>query len=364
MRYLIIFFIVLTQSLHARDVDTQVGSMSLTKIADGFVEPWAVDWLPDHTILVTERGGTLWHIEEGTSKQVTGLPQVFDQGQGGLLDILVPRDFEQTRQIYFSYAKPQRRGAGTALAVGRLSDTGTALEDVRDIFELTPGTRGGRHFGSRIVEGLEGTLYLSIGDRGDRPLAQDLSTEVGSVVRVNKDGSVPADNPFIGQADVRPGIWSYGHRNPQGLAQAPDGTLYAIEHGARGGDEVNLVKRGANYGWPVIAYGRHYSGLPIGEGQAKPGMEQPEFYWDPSMAPSGAVVHSGCGVPEWAGNLFVGSLKFDYIARLDPARGMQEVEQLRFEETLRVRDVIEGPDCGLWFLSVGEGALYRLGPTS
>ena len=183
----------------------------------------------------------------------------------------------------------------------------------------------------------------------------------GSVVRINRDGSVPADNPFVGTAGARPEIWSYGHRNPQGATLGPDGRLWLNEHGARGGDEVNVIRKGANYGWPVIAYGRHYSGLKIGEGTAKPGMEQPETFWDPSIAPSGMMIYSGKLWPEWAGDIFVGSLKFDYISRLE-GNPLREVERISGPETTRVRDVREAPDGSIWFLSVGERAVYRLTP--
>ena len=231
------------------------------------------------------------------------------------------------------------------------------------IFELAPGSSGGRHFGSRIVEGRDGHLYLTIGDRGDRPSAQDLGVENGSVVRVARDGAIPADNPFKGQAGARPGIYTYGHRNPQGAAMDQQGRIWVVEHGARGGDEVNLLAAGANYGWPVIAYGRHYSGAKIGEGTAKPGLEQPAHYWDPSIAPSGMMIYSGKLWPQWAGHIFVGSLKFDLISRLaGPANGLREVERMQWPETARVRDLREAPDGTIWVMSVGNGAIYRLSP--
>ena len=209
-------------------------------------------------------------------------------------------------------------------------------------------------------EGPGDTLFVTIGERGDRPAAQDLSRHNGSVIRINRDGSVPSDNPFVGQDGAQPEIWSYGHRNPQGAAMDASGQLWVNEHGAQGGDEVNRVQKGANYGWPVISYGRHYSGAKIGEGTAQDGMEQPVHYWDPSIAPSGMVFYDGA-VSDWQGNAFVGSLKFDYIARLagDP---MTEVEQIDLSDTGRIRDVGQGPDGLLWFLSEYEGGLYRLVP--
>ena len=251
------------------------------------------------------------------------------------------------------------RGSNTAVAKARLSDDGTALEGLETIFEAARGASGGRHFGSRLVEARDGTLYLTIGDRGDRPSAQDLGIENGSVVRITRDGAIPADNPFLDTGGARPGIWSYGHRNPQGMAMDARGNIWTVEHGAAGGDEINLVERGANYGWPVISYGRHYSGLPIGEGTAQEGMEQPAFYWDPSIAPSGMMIYGGDMFPEWRGDIFVGSLKFDMISRLEAGGSVSEAERIASDETLRVRDIREAPDGAIWFLSVGQGALYR-----
>ena len=226
---------------------------------------------------------------------------------------------------------------------------------------MADSTSRSRHFGSRIVEAPDGTLFLTIGDRGEDESAQDLRRENGSVVRVARDGSIPADNPFVGQRDARPAIWSYGHRNPQGAALDLDGNLVTVEHGAQGGDEINVIKRGANYGWPLISYGVHYSGQPIGIGTAAPGLEQPAFYWDPSMAPSGMMIYSGKLWPDWRGDIFVGSLKFGYIARLE-GKPLTEVEQLKSRATRRVRDVREAPDGSIWFLSVRNGALYRMTP--
>jgi glucose/arabinose dehydrogenase len=332
------------------------------KIADGFFVPWSLSFLPDGSILVTDREAELWRItQDGKKNMVSGLPRIETDGQGGLLDVRAARDFAVSRRVYLSYVVQQGRGSGTALARARLSTDGLHLSNFEQIFQMTSGSRGGRHFGGRIVEADDGTIFMTVGERGDRPSAQDLSRHNGSVIRVKSDGSVPSDNPFVGQANVQPEIWSYGHRNPQGAALDLGGQLWVTEHGARGGDEVNRVGKGLNYGWPVIAYGRHYTGFKIGEGTQKPGMEQPELYWDPSIAPSGLTFYDGALFPEWHGDGFVGSLKFDYIARLsgDP---LQEVERIQTPETLRVRDVRTGPDGAIWFLSEGQGALYRLVP--
>lgn len=342
-------------------LDTDRGPVTVTPVATGLDEPWGVAPLPDGSLLVTERDGALLRIVDGQASVVSGAPRVEAQGQGGLLDITAARDFAQSRTIFLTYSKSQRGGSGTALAAAELSADGTRLENMRDLFESAVGGRTGRHFGSRVVEAPDGTLYVTIGDRGDRPSAQDRSLHNGSIVRVNRDGSVPADNPFIGTQGVLPEIWSYGHRNPQGAGLDASGTLWTAEHGARGGDEVNRIKKGANYGWPVISYGVHYSGRSIGEGTAAQGMEQPAHYWDPSMAPSGLMVYQGDMFPEWNGEMFVGSLKFSYISRLEVSgTDVREVEQIEGDETLRVRDIVEAPDGSILFISVGNGAVYRM----
>ena len=345
----------------ASDLRTSVGSIKVEQIVGGLDQPWAIGFLPDNSVLITERDGRVLLRQGEDLTQLGGVPIVVDDGQGGLLDVLVPRDFAETQELFFSYAKPQRSGSGTAIFRATFAEGARSLTDVRTIFELTEGSSGGRHFGSRIVEAPDGHLFLTIGDRGDRPSAQDLSRENGSVVRISRDGSIPPDNPFVGDVSVRPAIWSYGHRNPQGAALDLRGNLVTVEHGARGGDEINRIRPGANYGWPLIAYGRHYSGQPIGVGTSAPGLEQPDYYWDPSMAPSGMMIYSGKLWPDWRGDIFVGSLKFDYIARLE-GEPMAEVEQLTSDETGRVRDVREAPDGTIWFLSVGNGALYRMSP--
>ncbi len=329
-------------------------------VASGFDTPWAFGFLPDGATLVTERDGRLWHLSDANRVEVSGLPEIEADGQGGLLDVLIPRDFAKTRQVYLTYVVKQgRRGSGTALMRGELSSDGQRLDKVQTLFEMSKGSSGGRHFGSRLVEAPDGSLLMTLGDRADRDSAQDLSRHNGSILRFDRNGEPLANNPFFDTHDALPEIWSYGHRNPQGLAIDPEGQLWAVEHGARGGDELNKLRPGANYGWPVISYGVHYSGFKIGEGQEKDGMEQPEHYWDPSIAPSGLAFHDGRGNPDWKGDAFVGSLKFDYIARMS-GTPMHEVEQISGSETERVRDVRQGPDGAIWFLSVGNGALYRI----
>ena len=343
------------------DVSQAQTRFKIEPVVTGLSEPWAVAPLPDGSILITQRSGELILQHLSGRIEVQGVPEVADDGQGGLLDVTIARDFARTGELFLTYAKRQGRGSGTALVSARLSDDGRRLENVTELFAMAPGSSGGRHFGSRVVEAPDGTLFLTIGDRGDRPSAQDRSVHNGSVIRVNRDGSVPRDNPFVGQAGIQPEIWSFGHRNAQGAGLDLAGNLWLSEHGARGGDEVNLVRKGANYGWPEISYGRHYSGGKIGTGTARDGMEQPKLYWDPSIAPSGLLVYSGALFPEWKGDIFVGSLKFDYIARLegDP---LTEVQQIQTDETLRVRDIVEGPDGAIWFISVGNDSVYRITP--
>lgn len=363
MRFMLSIFVLIATTfvVSAQTLPTGAGSVRLTKMLDGLDQPWAIGFLPGSAYLVTERGGRVLHVSDGRVQIVSGTPDVATTGQGGLLDIMVPRDFAQSREIFLSFAKKQGKGAGTAVVSGKLTADASQLTDVKLLFEAAPGATGGRHFGSRIVEAPDGTLFITLGERGDRPSAQDLSRHNGSVIRINRDGSVPSDNPFVGQAGLQPEIWSYGHRNPQGAALDLNGQLWTAEHGAKGGDEINIIRKGANYGWPVISFGSHYSGRKIGEGTTKDGMQQPVSYWDPSIAPSGMMFYSGKLWPEWRGNAFVGSLKFDYVSRL-AGNGLKEVEQIKSDQTTRVRDVVEAPDGSIWFIAEDSGSIFRMTP--
>ncbi len=358
---LFLALLLLAAPLGAQTLEGPNGPLPVTRMAGGLEGPWSFGFLPDGSVLITEKRGRLWRLKDGRKTGVGGVGPVADIGQGGLLDVLVPRDFAQTRQLYFTHALRQGNGAGTALATARLEDGADALSDWRVIYQIREGSSGGIHFGSRLVEGPDGLLFMTVGERGDRPAAQDLGRENGSVLRLTRAGDPAPGNPFAGQEGARAAIWSYGHRNPQGAALDNDGNLWVTEHGAKGGDEVNRITKGANYGWPVISYGTHYSGAKIGEGTAKPGMEQPAFYWDPSIAPSGLMIYSGRLWSEWQGDFFTGSLKFGFISRLsgDPLR---EVQRLQGAETARLRDIREAPDGSIWFLSEGQGALYRMAP--
>ena len=334
-------------------------ALAIEPILTGLEEPWAIEPLPGGSVLVTEREGALLYFPElgAAPLQVAGVPKVAASGQGGLLDVMVPRDFATSRRVWLSYAAPVGRGAGTAAGFGTLSADGSRLEGFTAV--MTPAEQsGGRHFGARLVEAPDGTVFLTTGDRGDGDLAQALDGPEGKVLRFSADGA-PMTAAEYGASAV-PGLYSHGHRNIQGAALNAAGRLVTVEHGARGGDEVNMPLPARNYGWPVITHGRDYSGLRIGEGTAKPGMEQPLHYWDPSIAPSGLMVYSGKLWPEWKGHIFTGSLNSDFISRLDPATYAET--RITTDETTRVRDIIEAPDGSIWFLSVYEGAAYRITP--
>ncbi|MGL4308974.1 MAG: PQQ-dependent sugar dehydrogenase [Paracoccaceae bacterium] len=366
--FLVTFFIGLVPAGGVGALETSAGDVRIERITDGLAEPWSLTFLPDGRFLVTERDGrlTLFSQGGGDGQAVTGLPEIHVEGQGGLFDVVAGRDFTTSRRLYISYAAPQgRAGSGTALASATLSQDGTQLDDLKLLWVMPEGTGGGRHFGGRIVEAPDGHIFLTIGERGDAPQSQNPAALNGKVIRLLPDGNLPQDNPFIGQADVRPEIWSLGHRNPQGATLDANGQLWVSEHGARGGDEVNRVVAGANYGWPVITYGTDYDGSTIGTGTEAPGMEQPAHYWDPSIAPSGHIIYSGKLWPDWQGDHFLGSLKFGYLSRLDPdgsGPGGWAEERLRSPETGRIRDVREAPDGSIWFLSVERGAVFRITP--
>ena len=316
-------------------------------VATGLEHPWGLAVLPDGRMLVTERPSRLRIVESnGTlSAPVSGVPGVFAQGQGGLLDVALDPNFGTNQLIYLTYAEPGDGGAGTSAARARLN--GNALEDLQVIYRQRPKVSGGGHYGSRLVFARDGALFITQGDRmGYRERAQDLSQGMGKVVRIRPDGSIPTDNPFVANASAQPEIWSYGHRNVQGAALHPEtGQLWTVEHGARGGDELNHPEAGKNYGWPVITYGRDYTGLPIGEGTARQGMEQPVYFWDPVIAPSGMIFYSGDRYDGWNGSLLVGSLNPGGLVRLTLGDGRVVTEERYLGELRqRIRDVEQGPD--------------------
>jgi aldose sugar dehydrogenase len=343
------------------------GVVRTDPIAKGLEHPWGLAFLPDGRMLVTERPGRLRLVDRDgrLSEPLGGVPQVVARGQGGLLDVALDPRFAENRVVYLSYSEPGASGtAGTAVARGRLAEG--RLEDVRVIYQQQPKVQGPNHFGSRLVFARDGTLFVTQGDRfAHRDGAQDLSVGLGKIVRINPDGAVPADNPFVGRADARPETWSYGHRNVQSAALDPaTGQLWTVEHGARGGDELNHPEAGKNYGWPVISYGVDYSGAKIGEGTAKPGMEQPVYFWDPVIAPSGMTFYTGDAYPDWKGSIFIGSLKPGLLVKLTVEAGRVTREE-RYLGDLgeRIRDVRQGPDGLLYLLTdSSRGRILRVSP--
>ena len=336
--------------------------------ADGLEHPWGLDFLPDGGVIVTERPGRMRILSaDGTlSEPVENVPDVYAGGQGGLLDVAVAHDFADSGTIFFTFSEPGEGGAGTAVARAQLMREGGSarLENVDVLFSMAKKTRRGQHFGSRIVLHPDGTVLFSTGDRGDRDRAQDMSDSAGAILRVAADGSIPADNPYAeGQGGALPQIWSKGHRNPQGFTIDAEGRLWTVEHGAQGGDEVNTPEAGKNYGWPVITYGRDYSGAKIGVGAQAPGYEQPLWYWDPSIAPSGLAAYSGEMFPEWEGDLLAGALKFQLLARLDRDESGRIVGEERMLDGAfgRIRDVNIAPDGSVWLLTdEDDGRIVRL----
>lgn len=342
------------------------GIVDFQTIAKGLEHPWSLAFLPDKRMLVTERPGRMRAVgpDGRISEPLTGVPQVYASGQGGLLDVVLSPTFDKDRLVYFSFAESGEGGAGTAVARGRLGERG--LENTQVIWRQQPKVSGSMHWGSRIVFRPDGTLFVTLGERFNHSeRAQDLSATLGKIVRINPDGSVPPDNPFVNRAGARPEIWSYGHRNVQAATLHPEtGQLWTVEHGARGGDELNHPEAGKNYGWPVISYGRHYSFLKIGEGTEKPGMEQPVYYWDPVIAPSGMVVYTGDLFAGWKDNFLVGSLTPGLLVRLVMKDGkVAQEERYLGDLRERIRDVRQASDGSLYLLTdSSNGQILRVTP--
>ena len=345
---------------------TEAGPVRVHIVARGLEHPWGLAFLPDGRMLVTERPGRLRIVEHdgSVSPPLSGLPKITARGQGGLLDVALHPGFEDNGLVYLTYSAQGRSGVGTEVARGRLE--GNALVATEVIFRAMPKGRGGRHFGSRLVFQPDGSLFVTLGDRGERPRAQRLDDHAGSVIRIDEKGGVPPDNPFVGRRDVKPEIFSYGNRNVQGAATHPvTGELWAHEHGPQGGDELNVIRAGVNYGWPVITYGVNYGlGTRIGEGTHKEGMAQPLHHWIPSIAPSGMAFYTADRFPEWQGNLFIGSLKFRQLVRLE-LRGERVIHEERMLKDVlgRIRDVRQAPDGYLYLLvDDPDGVIARLEP--
>lgn len=344
-------------------------AMEVAVVVEGLVNPWALAQMPDGRWLVTEKPGRLRVVgaDGALSDPVQGLPAVVAQGQGGLLDVAISPEFASDRMIYWTYAEQREGGSATSVARGRLSDDATGVDDVEVIFRATPDYDNNMHYGSVLAFDGQGRLYVTLGERSDletRPQAQQLNSHNGKIVRINADGSVPADNPFVGREDALPEIWSWGHRNVQGAAIHPDtGALWAIEHGARGGDEINIPGAGLNYGWPIAAYGLEYRGGAIGEGNTQaPGTEQPVYYFDPVIAPGGMTFYTGAMFPSWQRNLLASGLKDKQLVRLvlDGQRVVGE-ERLLTDQDQRIRDVAVGADGAVYVVTDEEdGQLLRI----
>jgi aldose sugar dehydrogenase len=348
-------------------IATQTVQLDVETVATGLQHPWSIAFLPDGRMLVTERPGRLnWIGLDGKPRRITGLPPIAAGGQGGLLDVALTPNFSTSRELVFSFTEPRDDGNGTSVALARLSNDLQRLDNVRIIFRQKPSASNSMHFGGRLVFARDGNLFVTLGERftlADQ--AQNLNNHIGKIVRIKLDGTAPADNPFVGKADHQPEIWSYGHRNVQAAAIHPQtGALWEVEHGAQGGDEINIVLPGRNYGWPIISYGKHYSGAKIGTGVSAPGMEQPIFYWDPSIAPSGMAFVTSDLYPGWKGNLLVGALRGQLVSRLTLS-GNRVTGEERMLNALneRIRDVRQGPD-GMIYLATDstQGRILRLKP--
>ncbi len=345
-------------------------AFDVSVLATGLEKPWAVEPLPGGDILVTEKPGRLRIVSAAgqMGAPIAGLPPVDARGQGGLLDVALSPRFASDRTIFWSFSEPRTGGNATSVARGVLAADRSRVENVQVIFRALPVYNGTMHFGSRLAFGPDGMLYITLGERSDmqiRPQAQDLASHMGKIIRIAPDGSVPRDNPLVGQSGALPEIWSIGHRNVQAATFDSRGTLWAIEHGTRGGDELNRIEKGKNYGWPLVAYGREYSRAPIaGSVTARAGFEQPVYYWDPVIAPSGAQYYTGSAFPAWRGSLFVGAMKEKRLVRLNIANGrVTGEEHLLVDRGKRVRDVRQGPDGALYIVTdESNGELWKVAP--
>jgi len=320
-------------------------------------------WLPDGSMLITEKSGQLIHFKDGVKTTVTNLPEVYPRGQGGLLDVELHPDYEKNGWIYMTYSSQEGEGSGGNTKLIRAKLEGNSLTNIESLYKAGPNSTRGQHFGSRIEFDDEGYLYFSVGDRGNRDEnPQDITRDCGKIYRLNDDGSIPADNPFVGQPNAKEAIFSYGHRNPQGMAKHPKtGKIWVHEHGPKGGDEINVIQKGANFGWPVISYGINYSGTTFTDETERPGMEQPVYYWVPSIAPCGMDFVTGDKYPDWKGHLLVGSLKFNYI-ELVKFDGTKVLSREKIAQDVgRVRNVKMGPDDYIYIGVEGQG-IVRIMP--
>jgi len=333
---------------------------SFEVVVDGIDIPWGMAFINFEEMLVTEKSGILYHVKNGKKTEITGLPPIYVRGQGGLLDVALHPNFSENNTLYMTLSantEGDEEGGNTSLYSATL--TGSELSNVTLLYKATPNSKKGQHWGSRIVFDQEGHVFFGMGDRGNREVnPQDLSKDGGKIYRLNLDGSIPEDNPFVNEPGAKKAIFSYGHRNPQGMTIHPQtGDLWENEHGPQGGDEINIIKSGVNYGWPEITYGINYSGTPITDKTSDPNMAQPFYYWVPSIAPSGMAFSTSGIYKDWEGDLFVGSLRFEYLERLVMENNQVVKREKVLEKIGRVRNVVEGPDGYLYLGVEGKGIL-------
>ena len=361
----ILFFAVLFISCDAQVKSNDISikdddkNYTLENVVSDIQIPWGMVWLPDGSMLVTEKSGILYHVKNGTKTEVKNVPKVYNRGQGGLLDIALDPNYVQNSWIYITYAAEEGEGDGgnTKLIRTKLQDG--SLTQIESLYKASPNSNKGQHFGSRIVFDNEGYLYFSVGERGERiKNPQDITRDCGKIYRLNSDGSIPKDNPFVGQAGAKEAIYTYGNRNPQGMAKHPEtGAIWSHEHGPQGGDEINIAKKGANYGWSVVTYGIDYDGTTISTENKKPGIEDPIFYWLPSIAPSGMAFVTSDRYPDWKGHLVVGSLKFQYL-ELVKLKGTEVIGRQKIATDVgRIRNVAQGPDGFIYIAVEGKGII-------
>ncbi len=342
-----------------------VESFKVDTLAVDLKNPWGMAWLPDGRMLLTERSGEIRIIKDDKliEDRISGVPEVYARGQGGLLDIKLHPNYAENGWIYISYSSPNPDGEGANTAIMRAKLQGNSLVSQEKLFQALPYSTRGQHYGSRIVFDDQGYMFFSVGDRGQMENAQNLSNHNGKIHRLHDDGRVPSDNPFVSNAEAMPSIWSYGQRNPQGMIRdASTGAIWAHEHGPRGGDELNRIEKGKNYGWPEISYGINYNGTILTEYQEKEGMEQPIHQWTPSIAPCGMAQYTGNQFPEWEGNLFIGALSFRYLARVVIKGNTFVEEEKLLDQVGRVRAVEQGPDGYIYVATEGPGMIVRLRP--